>query len=399
MKKSILYTTSVILLMSLTLVSCQENSKGDDHNSTSTNEEETSDEGDHGEEVMLSAQQYEALQMKIDTISLRNMSGFVEANGELEVPPQNEAVITSVMGSNIASIEVIEGEQVKKNQVVAYLSHPNIVQKQTDYLNAYSNSEYLKKEYERQDKLYKAGVGSGMNFQKAEAQYNTAKAMMQGLEAQLKQLNISTAGVRNGTIYQKIALRSPIGGFVQGVQIKTGQYVEPQTSLFEIVNTDHIHADLMVFEKDVNKVKKGQKVRFSIQSLPGEELSAEIYSVGKTFEQNPKAVHVHAEIDNKNGNLLSGMYIQGRIEVENNQMQAFPVTALAKEGGKSYVFTAEREGEDWSFKPLEVRTFNQDEGWITVNFLEKPAAQTKFAINNAYYLMAELKKGDAEHSH
>ncbi|MGO3810818.1 efflux RND transporter periplasmic adaptor subunit, partial [Mesonia sp.] len=163
--------------------------------------------------------------------------------------------------------------------------------------------------------------------------------------------------------------------------------------------TDHIHADLMVFEKDVNKVKKGQKVRFSIQSLPGEELSAEIYSVGKTFEQNPKAVHVHAEIDNKNGNLLSGMYIQGRIEVENNQMQAFPVTALAKEGGKSYVFTAEREGEDWSFKPLEVRTFNQDEGWITVNFLEKPAAQTKFAINNAYYLMAELKKGDAEHSH
>ncbi|MGO3810819.1 efflux RND transporter periplasmic adaptor subunit, partial [Mesonia sp.] len=254
MKKSILYTTSVILLMSLTLVSCQENSEGDDRNSTSTNEEETSDEGDHGEEVMLSAQQYEALQMKIDTISLRNMSGFVEANGELEVPPQNEAVITSVMGSNIASIEVIEGEQVKKNQVVAYLSHPNIVQKQTDYLNAYSNSEYLKKEYERQDKLYKAGVGSGMNFQKAEAQYNTAKAMMQGLEAQLKQLNISTAGVRNGTIYQKIALRSPIGGFVQGVQIKTGQYVEPQTSLFEIVNTDHIHADLMVFEKDVNKV-------------------------------------------------------------------------------------------------------------------------------------------------
>ncbi|MDT0294929.1 efflux RND transporter periplasmic adaptor subunit [Mesonia ostreae] len=399
MKKSILYKFPVILVLILALISCQEQSKEDEHNSTSGKEEKNTDEGNHEEEVMLSAQQFEALQMKIDTISLRNMSGFVEANGELEVPPQNEAVITSVMGSNIASIEVIEGEQVKKNQVVAYLSHPNIVQKQTDYLNAYSNSEYLKKEYERQEKLYKAGVGSGMNFQKAEADYKAAKAMMQGLKAQLKQLNISTAGVQNGTIYQKIALKSPIEGFVQDVKIKTGQYVEPQTSLFEIVNTHHIHADLMVFEKDVNKVKKGQKIRFSIQSLPREELTAEIYSVGKTFEQNPKAVHVHAEIDNKNDNLLPGMYIQGRIEVENNKTQAFPVTAIAKEGGKSYVFTAEREGDAWSFKPLEVRTSNKEGDWIAVKFLEKPKITAKFAINNAYYLMAELKKGDAEHSH
>lgn len=375
-------------------MSCDEGSKETKFNNASEKQEPHEDE-----EVMLTSRQFDALQLKIDTISLRNMSGFVEANGELDVPPQNEAIITSVLGSNIASIEVIEGDKVSKNQIVAYLSHPEIVQKQTDYLNAFSHSEYLKKEFERQQKLYKAGVGSGMNFQKAEADYIAAKTKMKGLEAQLKQLNINTNGVRHGNIYQKVALRSPIEGFVQGVHIKTGQYVEPQTNLFQIVNTHHIHADLMVFEKDVNKVKKGQKVTFSIQSLPEEELTAQIYSVGKTFEQNPKAIHVHAEIENKNDNLIPGMYIQGRIEVESNQTQALPESAIAKEGERSYIFSVKKEGENWSFKPIEIKTLQKDGMWVAIKFLEEPSANTTYAFNNAYYLMAELKKGEAEHSH
>ena len=88
--------------------------------------------------------------------------------------------------------------------------------------------------------------------------------MANGLEAQLQQLNVSASGVRKGTIYQRVALRSPIEGYVQKVEVKTGQYVEPQTDLMEVVDTHHVHADLMVFEKDVYKVKKGQMVTFNV---------------------------------------------------------------------------------------------------------------------------------------
>jgi len=349
-------------------------------------------------EVMLTARQFEALKMKIDSISLRSMSGYVEANGTLEVPPQSEAAITSVIGANVVSIKVIEGDEVNKDQVVAYISHPNIIKMQTDYLNAYSNSNFLKKNYERQQKLYDAGVGSGANFQKAEAEYDASTVMVNGMAAQLQLLNISATSVRNGTISQRVALRSPIQGFEQKVEVKLGQYVEPQTELFEIVNTDHVHADLMVFEKDVYKVKKGQRVTFNLQSIQ-DELSAEIYSVSKTFEDNPKAVHIHAEIENKKGNLIPGMYIQGRIQVENSKIKALPESAIAKEGDRYYVFSAEKENEDWSFKPIEVILGEKDGNWIAVQFLKEIEVNTKFAYNNGYYLIAEMKKGEAEHSH
>ena len=355
--------------------------------------EEAHSEGE-AQEVMLTPQQYNALQMKVDTLAQRNMSGYVQANGQLEVPPQNEATITSVLGANVVSIEVIEGDKVNKGQTVAYLSHPNIIQKQTDYLNAYSNSQFLKKEFERQKTLYDAGVGSGANFQKAEAEYQASRSMANGLEAQLKQLSISASGVRNGTIYQRVALRSPIEGFVQKVSIKTGQYVEPQTDLMEIVDIHHVHADLMVFEKDVYKVKEGQKVTFNVQSIPGKELTAEIYSVGKTFEQNPKAIHVHAEIENKEGNLIPGMYIQGRIQTDNTMTTAIPESAIAADGGKYYVFTAEKEGDNWKFTPTEIAKGTQDNDWVAIDFLNKIEPNTKYAYNNAYYLIAEMKKGE-----
>lgn len=400
--KNKIYKILTVMVLTIFVSACgdkENHNENDGHSHDEEEKTEVNEEHHDEDEVMLSQQQFDALKMKIDTLALRNMSGYVEANGTLEVPPQNEAAITTVVGANVVSIEVIEGDKVNKGQIVAYLSHPNIIQAQTDYLNAYSNSELAKKNYERQQKLYDAGVGSGANFQKAEAEYQASKAMVNGMEAQLKILNINTASVRNGTIAQRIALRSPIEGFVQKVEVKTGQYVEPQTELFEIVNTHHVHADLMVFEKDVYKVQKGQKVNFTVQSIPDAELTAEIYSVSKTFEDNPKAVHVHAEIENKKGNLIPGMYIQGKIQVDNTQTKALPESAIIKEGDKYYVFSVEKENDDWSFKPIEVVLGTKDGDWVSVQFTDNIVSNTQFAYNNAYYLIAEMKKGEAEHAH
>ncbi|WP_038265401.1 efflux RND transporter periplasmic adaptor subunit [Zhouia amylolytica] len=395
--KKLIYKSLFLILSVFTIVGCGTNKSDNDGHGHEHNED--AEQETHNDKVTLSNSQFEALQMKVDTLHNRNMSGYVEANGTLEVPPQNEASVTAVIGANVTDIEVIEGDEVKKGQIIAYLAHPNIINIQTDYLNAFSDGEFLKKDYERQKKLYDAGVGSGMNYQKAEAAYLASKARINGLEAQLKILNINAAAVRNGNIQQKVGLRSPIEGFIQKVEVKTGQYVAPQTELFEVVNTHHVHADLMVFEKDVQKVKKGQKVRFQVQSLPDEELSAEIYSVGKTFEESPKAVHIHAEIENKKGHLIPGMYIQGRVEIDNTRVIAIPTSGIVKDGDTFYAFTAEKEENGWSFAPVKLIKTGEDLKWSAVNFIDSIPPGSRFAFNNAYYLLAEMKKGEAEHSH
>lgn len=391
----------LLLTIGLLIASC---GGGDDHAGHDHGESGHEEHGDeHEEEVHFSEQQFASLNMKIDSLRYRNINSYVQANGQLEVPPQNEAIVTAVIGSNVKSIKVIEGDKIKKGQVLAYLSHPDLISVQTEYASNWNQLAYLKEEYERKKKLYEDNVGSGKEYQKSKSAYFSMKSQVSGDESKLRLLGISPKKIQEGTIYDQVAVTSPISGHIRTVEVKTGQFVQPEKELFEIVNIEHIHADLMVFEKDMHKVKEGQRVTFTTESAPGKELEATIYSVGKAFEQDPKAIHLHAEIENKQGLLIPGMYINGRIIAEDVKTYALPESAVVREGDKYFIFTAKKEkdnGEiEWAFQPVEVNVGGIDNGWIEIKLLQELSIGTQLAYNNAYYIMAEMKKGEAEHTH
>jgi cobalt-zinc-cadmium efflux system membrane fusion protein len=375
-----------------------EEDHGHDHG---TAEPETGHEDENV--VHLSGTQFKDLKMKIGKMESRDLKSTVMANGRLEVPPQNEATVTAILGGNVYDIQVIEGDDVSKGQTLAYLSHPSLTELQSKFLKAYNDLQFLKKDYERKKKLYESEVGSGKEFQQAESEYLTAQSTVKSHEAQLRQLGLNPARITDGEFYQKLPIKSPINGSITMVEVKTGQYVSPDTPLFEIVNVEHIHADLMVFEKDVARVEKGQEITFTVQSLPDSELTAVIYAVGKKFEQDPKAIHIHAEISNKTGNLIPGMYIQGQIHVESKDHLALPDEAIVSDGDHHVAFLAKKgtpeDPEEWEFKPVELTPKKSYNGWTAVEFKEQVPDNADFALNNAYYLLAEKDKEGAGHSH
>ncbi len=344
--------------------------------------------------VELTLQQFNALEMKVDTMSQRNFSSVVVTNGQLEVLPQNEASVTAIIGANITSINVFEGKKVKQGQVLAYLSHPNLLNLQTRYLNVWNQLQYVEKDYQRQKKLYEEQIGSGKDFQKIQSDFLSFSGEVKNLEAQLKLLKLDPEKIKRGGIFEQVPVVSPINGFIEKVNVKTGQYVEPQMQLFEVINNDHIHADLMVFEKDVYKVKEGQTVTFSIESVPREFLSAKIFAVGKSFEQNPKAVHVHAEIENKKGLLISGMYITGRISTGEDYAYALPEGAIVSDNGKQIIFISEQDKDGWKFEPVEIHSGQREDGFVEIKLSSPLKKGSLVAMNNAYYLLSEMKKGE-----
>lgn len=117
------------------------------------------------------------------------------------MPPQNEAAVTAIIGANITSIKVIEGDKVRKGQVLAYLSHPDLIKLQTDYINSWNQLQYLEKEYQRQKKLYEEKVGSGKEFQKIQADYQSMKGTVKGYEAQLKLMGLNLDKMLKGELY------------------------------------------------------------------------------------------------------------------------------------------------------------------------------------------------------
>src|SRR5690606_25710067 len=111
---------------------------------------------------------------------------------------------TAIVGANVASIQVSEGEEIRKGQVLSYLSHPNLTRLQSDYLENYSNLQFLEQDFQRQQKLYEEEVGSGKTFQQTQASYHTALAIANSLKLQLRQLGMNPERIQKGHFYEKV---------------------------------------------------------------------------------------------------------------------------------------------------------------------------------------------------
>ncbi|HSJ69524.1 MAG TPA: hypothetical protein VK921_17715, partial [Anditalea sp.] len=82
------------------------------------------------------------------------------------------------------------------------------------------------------------------------------------------------------------------------------------------------------------------------------------------------------------------------------ESHALPEAALVRDGNKLYAFIAEESPNNtWHFTPSEVITGESIDGWVGVTFLKEISSDTRFALNNGYYIMAEMKKGELEHDH
>jgi cobalt-zinc-cadmium efflux system membrane fusion protein len=393
-------TKTIFLLIAIFpfFTNCNNVESGGDHD-----KDTMTSEVDHTEEVIFSEMQYRSLEMKVAAMPLRTMSNYIETNGQLTLPPQSQAAVSSVIGANIGSIEVIEGRKVSKGQPLAYLYHPDIIELQTDYVAELQNLKYIEREFERQKELFQGSVGSGKNYEKTKADYEATKHRIKAFEARLQLLQLSIAEVGSGQIFQKVPLRSPINGYVQSVEVKIGQYVEPRDVLFEIVHNDHIHAHFKVYENDLHMVRVGQNIHFVVESQPEIQRKATIISIGKVFQPNLKAVEIHAEIENEADDLLPGMYARGRIVIDQLKVNALPKEAVVMEGERYYVFKASENTiglkKIWSFIPVEVSVGVKEDDWFEIKPHSPLPEDMQFAWNNAYYLLSELMKDEAGHDH
>jgi cobalt-zinc-cadmium efflux system membrane fusion protein len=129
---------------------------------------------------------------------------------------------------------------------------------------------------------------------------------------------------------------SPITGYVKAVNINIGKYVSPTDVLFEIVNSDKLYLELILFEKDANKMFAGQKIRFNINNET-EKHEAVIYQTGKSVNTD-KTYKVYATVIGNCKNVLPGMYVNAIIESTSNQVTALPSEAIVSFDDKDYIF-------------------------------------------------------------
>jgi membrane fusion protein, heavy metal efflux system len=332
--------------------------------------------------------------IELGTIENRQISARVTANGQLQLPPQNKASINPLMGGVVRSIPVKEGDYVKKGKVLATIQNPELIKLQEEYLTTRNQLRFAEQDYERQRMLTEEQVGSRKRFEQAESDMQIQRARLRALATHLTAMGISPKNVEAGQITSTMAITAPISGYTRVISVNIGSYAQPGQQMFEIVDNHHLHIELSVFERDFSKMKEGQKVLFTIPNVAGEPMEAVIFALGRAFEGDSRMVTVHAELENnKNANLLPGMYVNAQILAGKQELPALPEESVVRYKGKHYVFV--KEGPT-VFRMQEVETGIAESGFTEVRPLKEMPATAQVVTKGAYYVLAEKMKSEVD---
>ncbi|PHS65835.1 MAG: efflux transporter periplasmic adaptor subunit [Flavobacterium sp.] len=372
----------VIVFSAISLYSCGNSEKTTESEVTENQTEETG--------IILSKQQFEQNNMQLEPLQERPFSVVVQASGMIDVPPENKAIVNAIMGGYVKTTPLLVGDKVRKGQMLITLENPEFVTLQQEYLEINEQLSFLKSEFDRQKILFEEKITSQKKYLKAESEYKTAKAKYAGFKKQLQMLNISTKNAENGKFTSIVTIYAPISGSITKVNIAIGTFVSPAKPIMEIVNTDHLHLELSVYEKDILSLKKGQKIDFKIPEASDEVYKAEVHLIGTSITEN-RTIQVHGHlIDESQNNFLVGMFVEAHIITANKIKLSLPSDAIVDIDGHFYVLKLVSSDEDKRhFEQVKVEIGSSYEGFTEITNTSDFSSKDQFITKGAFSLVTE----------
>lgn len=348
--------------------------------------EPATDSAASANEAVLTDEQVKILKISVGKIEKRTLSQTINVNGMLDVPPQNMVTISAPLGGFVKHTELLQGMRVKKGQVLALMEDPAYIQLQQDYIDSKSQLEFLELEYTRQQQLAAENVNAVKTLQQAKSNYISTKAKVEGLRSKLRLIHLAPEEIEQGEIKNTISIISPISGYVTQVHVNIGMYVNPADVMFKIVDTDHLHAEAQVFEKDLSHVRVGQSVLLTLahESKPR---TAKVYLIGKEISSE-RTVRVHCHLDKEDPDLIPGMYFTAQIETSEREVLAVPDNAIVSFEGTEYIFIQKSKNQ---FASIVITTGVTEFGFTEVVLPEEFDLTAPLVTEGAYALLSKLK--------
>ncbi len=250
------------------------------------------------------------------------------------------------------------GDQVEKGEVLFSLESHEIILLQQEYAEVVQQLQLLSSDYERLKALSEEKIVAQKDFLKIESEYRTMQARAEGLKARLSMINIDPEGVEKGEIFPVLSVVSPIRGVVTRQDLVLGQYVEPQVTVMEVVDTRKLQLNIMVFESDLAGLTPGQTVKFHAPGQENRVFEATLSHIGKSVDLQSKTVSCIARVGSEDrGEFVNNLFVETRIVTCQREAMAIPESALIREPDRDFVWVKLGETENQiTFRKIPVQT-------------------------------------------
>ncbi len=255
----------------------------------------------------------------------------VRLNGKIQEDERLVFSQTSHIPGRIEQLKVnFTGEYVRKGQVIASLYSPELVT--------------------AQEELFEA--------QKIKA---TQPALYQSAREKLKNWKLSEAQIEEileeGETKEQFPIVADVSGYVISKNVNLGDYIRKGEAIYEIADLSKVWVLFDVYESDLAWIKKGDKVNFTVASLPGQEFNGTISFLDPVIDPRTRVAKARVEATNKGNTLKPEMFASGVVQaaLENKANTLIvPKSAVMWTGERSVVYVKTPSDNGMHFMMREV---------------------------------------------
>lgn len=289
-----------------------------------------------------------AIEVKLTTVikqSPAKSNAVLTASGY--VVAQREASVSSKGTGVLEYLGVVEGDKVKRGQIIARLDNRDIVAQLDEAKSNLQFYQAQKKEvennYNREKELFERGLSSQQSLDQAESSYKTLLANIDIAEARIRAAEVAL---------ENMVIRAPFDGTVLTKNAEVGEIVAPfgasttsRAAVVTIADMTSLMVETDVSESNIEKIKQDSDCEIVLDAYPDKSYQGYVFKVVPTADRSKATVLVKVGFKNYDSRVLPEMsakvsFLSEKKEGEENQLPVLtiPLSAVDDLNGKKIVY-------------------------------------------------------------
>ena len=288
--------------------------------------------------------------ISVDTVRARNERVVVVLPAQLALDEDHTVRVASPVTGRVRTLDAAPGDRVAAGDALAHIVSGDVAQAQSDLQRAEAALTTATTSLARARDLFAHHIVAQRDLQQAVNDSAQARAERERAQARVGQLG---AGPDVGAEY---VLRAPIGGDVVDRVANPGMEVRPDlpAPLFTVSRLDTLWLTAGVYERDLNSVRRGQRVLFTTEALPDRTIAARIALVSSALDPGTRTATLRALVPNAGRVLHPSMF--GEVQIvapDSSGLPVVPTLALITQGAQTMVFVQTAPGR-FALRPVQV---------------------------------------------
>lgn len=281
-------------------------------------------------------------QLQIGEPAWAEVAGSLRVPGRVEADETRIAMVNSPIAGRIVDLEVVEGQPVKRGQVIAVIRSTELSNAQSDFLKSLSQQALAQRAVDRARLLLDAGVIGEAELQRREAELVQVNTDVNASRDQLRVLGMSEQAIdqlqATRAVNSVAQVLASIDGTVLERKATIGQVVQAAEAVCVLADLSKVWLVADVPEQAAGNMEVGKTAEAEISAFPGQVVSGRLSFVSSTVNRETATVRVRMDLANPHGRYKPAMLATMLLRDSSERQRVVPVTAVVRESNRDFVF-------------------------------------------------------------